>query len=185
MSRWEYSPGLVLIASIIVLAGSKKLHLSWSPLLSCCSWVKVVRKSGSEKRSPLSRCWFWVGLYACSVRLWSPLFAIWRPFFKAPSALSPPLFAFIPLVIVLVTLPKDYSSRAAWFRKFCFVNPRSSCPIWSHSSFISCIYPFLLPSSLTGGFSDFASNSACRLHSNRLLVLLHIIIIVIYYIYYI
>ena len=39
-------------------------------------------------------------------------------------ALPPPLFAYIPLVIVLVTLPKDFISRAAWSCKFCLVNSR-------------------------------------------------------------
>ena len=39
-------------------------------------------------------------------------------------ALPPPVFAYIPLVIVLVTLPKDFISRAAWSGKFCLVNSR-------------------------------------------------------------
>ena len=72
---------------------------------------------------------FWVRVVCKFSSSWSECIAIWRSLFKAPSALPPPLFAYIPLVIVLITLPKDFSSRAAWSCKFCLVNSRSSCPI--------------------------------------------------------
>ena len=64
------------------------------------------------------------GLYANSVLLGQHVLLFGVRCLRSPSALTPLLFAYIPLVIVLVTLPKDFISRAAWSCKFCLVNSR-------------------------------------------------------------
>ena len=113
----------MLIVSSILFAGSKSYTFLDHRCLAVVLGSRLYANPGLRKDHHCHAVDFGSGLYANLVLLDQ------RSLFNTPSALSSPFFAFIPLVIVLVTLPKDFSSRAAWCRKFCFVNSISSCPI--------------------------------------------------------